>query len=85
MRKGERTAVCNERDYPHIVELPVPARGFGDVLHAISAFHDGRRVALRRGRGARRDDRDYARWCFADPGTAHAFAQAFGGVYMCRR
>jgi hypothetical protein len=27
-RKGEITARMNERDYPHIVELPLPEGGF---------------------------------------------------------
>jgi hypothetical protein len=27
-RKGEATSKMNERDFPHIVELPVPRGGF---------------------------------------------------------
>jgi hypothetical protein len=44
-RKGERTSRMNERDFPHIVELPVPEGGFGRTLDAIHSFH---RSAVRR-------------------------------------
>jgi hypothetical protein len=28
------------------------------------------------------DDRDYVRWCFAEPHTATAFAAEFGGTVI---
>jgi hypothetical protein len=29
----------SERDFPHIVKLPLPEGGFGRMLEAIDAFH----------------------------------------------
>jgi hypothetical protein len=55
----------NERDYPHIVELAVPEGGFRRTLDALYEWHGERGIESRRGRGQRRDDREYLRWCFA--------------------
>jgi hypothetical protein len=79
-RKGERTARMNERDFPHIVELAVPERGFGTTLHAIHDFHRDRGLESRRGRRQRRGEQEFVRWCFIDPADAAAFADQFGGT-----
>ena len=77
-RKGERTSRANERDFPNIVELPVPPNGFGKTLDLIHDFHRERDLEARRGRGQRRNDQDYVRWCFADRADAEAFEKLFG-------
>jgi len=76
-RKGERTSRANERDFPNIVELIVPPNGFGRTLDSIHEFHRQRGLEARRGRGQRRDDQDYVRWCFASRDDADAFKTAF--------
>jgi hypothetical protein len=38
-RKGEPTSRTNERDYPYIVEMPLPEGGFGKTLDVMEAFH----------------------------------------------
>jgi hypothetical protein len=43
-RKGEITARMNERDYPHIVELPLPLGGFrsqSDAMLSNSTSREG--------------------------------------------
>lgn len=79
-RKGERTAHNNERVCPFKVELQMPLGGLGKTLDMIHAFHCERGLDIRRGRGQRRDDQDYVRWCFADLADAEAFGKTFGGV-----
>ncbi|TMK07348.1 MAG: hypothetical protein E6G75_23535, partial [Alphaproteobacteria bacterium] len=71
-RKSEITARMNERDYPHIVELPVPPGGFraaDDML----AFHRERDIQIRRGQGRNYDGQSYVHYCFADAVDADAF------------
>jgi hypothetical protein len=81
-RKSETTARMNERDYPHIVVLVIPANGFGRTLDAMMAFHRERGIEYRRGRSEYRAGRDYCRWCFADAETAEAFRVKFGGAVV---
>ena len=38
-RKGETTGRMNERNYPNIVELPLPFGGLRETSFAIDAFH----------------------------------------------
>ena len=38
-RKSEITGHMNERDFPHLVELALPAGGFRSVFLEIDAFH----------------------------------------------
>jgi hypothetical protein len=42
-RKGEVTAAINERNFPHIVELPLPSGGFRSQSDDMLAFHRERR------------------------------------------
>ena len=49
--QGETTGRINERDYPNIVELPVPSDGFRDKSVAMVAFHRERRIEIKHGRG----------------------------------
>ena len=78
-RRGERTTAQNERDFPKIVELEVPPNGFGVKLDSMYEFHRQRGLETLRGRGQRRDNQDYVRWCFANRGDAEVFAKVFGG------
>ena len=38
-RKREIVGLANERDFPHLVELALPAGGFRSVFLEIDAFH----------------------------------------------
>jgi hypothetical protein len=78
-RKGEIIASMNQRDYPHIVQLPLPLGGFRSQSDDMLAFHRERGIEPRRGRGWHDDDRYYVRYCFADPAHADAFRDRFGG------
>jgi len=44
-RKREIIGLRNERDFPHLVELPLPPEGFRSVFQEIDAFH---RESIRR-------------------------------------
>jgi hypothetical protein len=79
-RKGEPTGRTNERDYPYIVEMPLPEGGFGKTLDDIEAFHRERGIEPHRGRSFRRDSQYVCRWCFGDAATAEAFCVKFGGI-----
>ena len=81
-RKGEITGHQNERDFPHIVELALPPGGFRSQLSEFEAFHRERRLQVRRGRGRNEAEQFYVRFCFADPATADAFRDRFGGTRM---
>jgi hypothetical protein len=78
-RKGETTFAMNERDYPHIVELPLPSGGFRSQSDDMLAFHRERGIEPRRGRGWHNDEQYYVRYCFADPAHADVFRDQFGG------
>ncbi len=78
-RTGETTGRINERDYPNIVELPVPSDGFRDKSVAMVAFHRERRIEIKHGRGRHGEGRFFVRYCFADPTVADAFQHQFGG------
>ena len=76
--KGRTSFKSLERDFPHIVEMIVPEGGFGRTLDAMYDFHARHGIRAINSTG-RRDEynRDYIRWCFADPKLAEAFASAF--------
>jgi hypothetical protein len=74
-------AIANERKYPNIVELAVPAAGLQiELSRRIIQFHKSRRIQPRYGRKIVRENRIYSRWCFADLGTACDFIEQFGGA-----
>lgn len=81
-RRGERTAVQNERDFPYIVELPVPPNGFGAKLDSMYEFHREHGIQDARGRGQRRNEGDFVRWCFGKLDDAKEFSKAFGGELL---
>ena len=76
--KGRPSAKSNERDFPHIVEMIVPEGGFGKALDAMYEWHIHRGIRAINSAGRRdENNRDYIRWCFADPALAQAFADEF--------
>jgi len=78
--KGRSSSKAIERDFPHIVEITVPAGGLGKQLDAMYDWHRERGIEVHHGIGRREEGRDIIRWCFADAITGDAFAAAFGGV-----
>ncbi len=76
-RKGEITGRMNERDYPHLVELPLPPRGFRARSDDMQAFHRERGIQSRRGQGRNEGEQFYVRYCFADSAADSAHADAF--------
>jgi len=48
--KRETVRLRTERNFPHLVELALPKKGFRDVVQEIDAFHRERRIPIRRGR-----------------------------------
>jgi hypothetical protein len=80
--RGETSRHQSERDFPHLVELPLPSGGFRGQLSEFNAFHRERRLQAPRGRGRNEAEQFYVRFCFADPATADAFRDRFGGTRM---
>jgi hypothetical protein len=78
-RRGETTFDSNERDYPHLVELPMPRGGFRGTSADIETFHREHGIEQRLGRARVRQGQWYARFCFADEIIAEAFRDRFGG------
>ena len=78
--KGRQSAASNERNYPHIVELPVPEGGLGTTLDLIAIFHANLGIEEHHGTGRYQEPRHYVRWCFADPQHARSVQALFGGV-----
>jgi hypothetical protein len=81
-RKGETTARMNERDYPHLVELPLPPGGFGSTSEDMLDFHRERGIQMWRGRGRNDEGQFFVTFCFADPAQADAFQERFGGARL---
>jgi hypothetical protein len=81
-RKGEITGHHNERDFPHLVELPLPSGGFRNQLSEFDAFHREQHLQARRGRGRNEAEQFFVRFCFPDAATADAFRDRFGGKRM---
>jgi hypothetical protein len=77
-RKGEITARQTERDFPHLVELPLPPGGFRSTSDDMVAFHRERGIQTRRGLGRN----VFVTFCFADPAHADAFQDRFGGARL---
>jgi uncharacterized protein CbrC (UPF0167 family) len=79
--KGRPGAKAIERDFPHIVEMGVPLGGFGSKLNAMQQWHEARGIRAIHSTGRRdENNRDYIRWCFADPVAAKEFAEAFADM-----
>ena len=61
-RKSEIAAYMNERDFPHLVELELPAGGFRDKSQELESFHRERGIAIRRGRGRHEAEQFHVRF-----------------------
>jgi hypothetical protein len=81
-RKGETTGSMNERDFPHLIELAVPPRGFQGQDVEFDAFHRDHGIPIRCGSGQQKEGQFYVRFCFPRADLAHAFRDLFGGEYM---
>jgi hypothetical protein len=81
-RTGEKSDRMIDRDYPHIVEMIVPANGFGKALDRMDEFHSRHGIQSQRGRTTMRNGSTYCIWCFAEHATAEAFNKTFGGVLV---
>jgi hypothetical protein len=68
-RKREITGLVNERDFPHLVELALPPGGFRGAFLEFDAFHQERRIPVRRGRSRHEAEQSYIRFCFPDAAT----------------
>jgi hypothetical protein len=77
--KGRMSPKAIEREFSYVVEITVPAGGFGKRLEAMHAFHAERGIKACLGRGRREDSRGYLRWYFTRAMTAEAFAAEFSG------
>lgn len=75
--KGRTKTSLIERDFPHHVELIVPAGGLGKRLDAMYDFHTQHSIPPQRGHGRHSADGSVIRWCFADHETADAFRREF--------
>ena len=75
-RTGEITAKMNERGFPYLVDIRVPAGGLGRRVDAMYAWHNARGLLSRHGIGGL----FVARFCFAKESDADAFAAEFGGA-----
>jgi hypothetical protein len=78
-RKGEITRAEIDRCFPHQVELPVPANGFGGRLSAIYGFCREHCFSYQTRPSRRRGEADAVRWCFRLPADAERFRAQFGG------
>jgi hypothetical protein len=77
--KGSTKTPSVERDYPNIVELIVPLKGFGNTLNKMQAWHQARELKQRQGCGRYAEPHWYSHWRFTDPRDAKEFQAAFGG------
>ena len=76
----------NERDFPYIVEMPLPLNGFDErVRRAMETFHQLRDIRPRFGWSRKRNGDYYSRWCFSDPAIADAFRERFGGMLVTNK
>ena len=81
-RKGETTGRMNERDFPHLIELAVPPRGFQGQDLEFDAFHREHGIPIRCGSAYQEEGQFYVRFCFPRAHLAHAFRDRFGGEYL---
>jgi hypothetical protein len=80
--KRETVRLRHERNFPHLVELALPKKGFRDVVQKIDAFHRERSIPVKRGRNRHEVKQVYIRFCFLNAAAADAFRYRFGGQYL---
>lgn len=57
--KGRPSAESIARDFPHVVEIAMPAGGLGKRLDAMHEFHARRGIRARNGPHRRHNERDF--------------------------
>jgi hypothetical protein len=83
MPRQSGRAVTNEKEYPYIVELFVPAEKLDvEFSRRMMNFHGSRKTQARQGRRIVRGRKIYFRWCFSDLATARAFMEQFDGEIL---
>ena len=76
-------AITNEREYPYIVELFVPAEKLDvEFSRRMMNFYRSGKTQARKGRRIVRGRKIYFRWCFSDLATARAFMEQFDGEIL---
>ena len=75
--KGQLRASRVEQEFPHHVDVIVPAGGLGTRLVAMYDFHRQQGIKPQRGHGTHTANSAVIRWCFADASLAEAFANKF--------
>jgi hypothetical protein len=63
--KGRPSAQTIVRDFPHVVEIAMPAGGLGKRPDAMHEFHAGRVIRARNGPHRRQNGQEFISWCFA--------------------
>ena len=76
--KGRTSPKAIEQDFPYIVEMRVPWGGFGKQLDVMYEWHTQHGIRAINSTGRRdENNRDYIRWCFADPAMDETYAADF--------
>jgi hypothetical protein len=75
--KGQLRASRIEIEFPHHVDIVVPAWGLGRRLDDMYNFHVQNDIKPQRGHGKHDANGSVVRWCFADPKLAAEFASKF--------
>jgi hypothetical protein len=78
-RKKKIASRINERNFPFVVQVPVPDVGFGPTLDAINAWHCYSKHRQRRGHRQHLGEQHFWRWCFESVEVAERFQRRFGG------
>jgi hypothetical protein len=69
-------------DFPHLVELELPAGGFRNKSQEFESVHRERRIVIRRGCARHEGEQFRVRFCFPDAAAADAFQGRFGGTRL---
>ena len=81
--KFKSKKLSTERNFPHIIEIALPASGLvANVSSEMATFHRSRDIRPRFGRTRIHNGQHYGRWCFSEPAVADAFREQFGGARL---
>jgi hypothetical protein len=76
------TVRVHERDFPFVVQVPVPDGGFECALGAIDAWHHYQGSPQRRGPCDHAAGQEFWSWCFDGLEIAKAIRHRFGGEIL---